>query len=286
MFFRSAEIEEDLMCAYCKKKFVDVVKIVPSCGESICGDCYEELKEGMEESFTFKCQACKKSHKMSEDGFIDNRSLSRMLKRQKIDKPLTEEAAKLKRMVNALEAQVRGLQSFDEQDYIHHHCDQLEVEVIEEINSLVKQLNEIEEDLLKQIREYRKRCLDAMTTRSTKRSQANEQDQTFESIDVREEIDKFQARWNEYFNQADVIVKNIDIDDALKEAKDLEIRLHSLERALKSNALDGQILSFKANHSFIGDLNTLRRWFVLSAQKQGKTSNEMRDFFMFHVPSY
>ena len=46
---------------------------------------------------------------------------------------------------------MKSIKSFDAHDYINSYCDQLELEVRETIDCVVKKLNEIEQDLLKEI---------------------------------------------------------------------------------------------------------------------------------------
>ena len=261
MFYSSAEIDEDLKCAFCKERFLDVVKIVSGCGESICGDCYEELKENVDKRGEFKCKACESSHTMPHEGFMDNRSLRRILKRNKIEKPLIEEAKTLKRLVESLPGQLSDLESFDDRDYIHEYCDQLEVEIIEEIDSLVKLLNDIQKDLLEQAREYRKQCLDSLSTRTS----AQVENQTNGELEaLSKEISKFNYNWKTFFNQAEANSSHKEIEAALCLAKEYEERISAFNRKLKRTALNGRVMEFKASHSFHGDPSSLRKHFCLS----------------------
>ena len=90
--YSSDEIDEELKCSLCHEKFTDVVKLLPGCGESICGRCYEELRGARE----LECRVCRQVHTMPAGGLVDCKGLARMLKRRRIARPLREDARVLR----------------------------------------------------------------------------------------------------------------------------------------------------------------------------------------------
>ena len=164
MYYKPEEIDESLKCSICHLQFVDVVKLLPDCGESICGDCFDALKSEVNESGEFMCQVCQETHLMPKKGLADNKSVLKMLKSTKMEKPLSEQATTLKSALKSIESQIEAIRAFNGADHVNHHCDQLEIQVQDAIESAAKRLSQVEEDLLKQINEYRQRCLDSMPT--------------------------------------------------------------------------------------------------------------------------
>ena len=106
---------------------------------------------------------------MPERGLDAVKSLGRLLKRRKVEKPLSEPARRLKALLGSLSLELRALEAFDEREHVNHHCDQLEVEVVEEIESFVEQMNAIRAGYLEQIGAYRTELLDRCSAGSSDR---------------------------------------------------------------------------------------------------------------------
>ena len=64
--FNPAGVEEMMKCSFCKQRFINLIKQVPECAESICGECYEEVKNMASDSGEYKCKVCQEVHLMPE----------------------------------------------------------------------------------------------------------------------------------------------------------------------------------------------------------------------------
>jgi len=74
MFFNANQVNKELLCSNCEDK-LDVPKILP-CGETICSLCETSIQVNDQ---MFDCLVCKAKHKMPENGFAINKSLSKIL---------------------------------------------------------------------------------------------------------------------------------------------------------------------------------------------------------------
>ena len=109
-----------ITCPFCQTKFSDVVKIIPECGKLICGACHDELSESLDESKRYKCEACKEHHVLPEDGMLVCTILANLL-RHPIEKPLSEQAKKLKQLLEIVQEELANLQAFDSRDFNRAH---------------------------------------------------------------------------------------------------------------------------------------------------------------------
>ena len=75
MYYHSTDIDQDLRCYPCKQEFSDVVKSM--CGESICGDCYEDILAQLPENRKFECPVCSETHEMPIGGLPDSKTIGR-----------------------------------------------------------------------------------------------------------------------------------------------------------------------------------------------------------------
>ena len=78
----------------------------------------------------------------------------------------TEEnkGAQLKSMVDDLLERVNSLRSFDHKNEIHAYCDDLASQVVMSAESMVKAINQLQENLLSEIDLYRQRLVDMSAT--------------------------------------------------------------------------------------------------------------------------
>ena len=61
---------------------------------------------------------------MPERGLPENTCDKRILKRRRIEKPLSAEAKKLKERLATVQDQIKSIKSFDAQDHINVYCGQ------------------------------------------------------------------------------------------------------------------------------------------------------------------
>ena len=127
-------------CPFCRNKFSDVVKLIPDCGNFICGACCQELADDLDVWKRYKCEACNDHHMLPGNGFPVCKQLVGLL-RHSAEKPLSEQAKKLKLLIENVQEDLARLEAFDPKDHIEHHCLQLEHEVSQTAASAVKHIN-------------------------------------------------------------------------------------------------------------------------------------------------
>ena len=85
-----------------------------------------------------------------------------------------------------------------------------------------------------------------------------------------QDLQDFAAKWNNYFSHIDAFVTDGEVEAALNTSKHFETRMRTLDAKLKSDAFDGQIIKFRADHSFLSEHELLRNVFKLAIEKIGK----------------
>ena len=156
MFYDHKEIDQGLKCSFCGAKFSDVVKLIPQCGNSICGDCYEALTEELADSRQFSCKACDhEAHKMAEEGLPNNKAVLQLLQVRPLEKGLNDKTKRLKSSISDLQQRVELLKSVDADAEINTYCDILESEVTLSLASAIKHLRTLSDDMLSEISSYR-----------------------------------------------------------------------------------------------------------------------------------
>ena len=248
--------EKATTCPFCQIKFSDVVKLIPDCGNFICGTCYDYVIESVGQSRTFKCQACDCLHVLPESGLPSCKQLVGLLQNP-IEKPLSDQAKKLKLLIETDQEELIKLEAFNPRDHIEEHCVQLELEVNQTAESAVKHIHEIETDLLNQIQTYRQRCLEALTapspvslTRRQHQRDALADEMKGRLASLQREMAEFKGTWDGYFKKLDVMSTDTAIDSAIQQANILQSRLKSLDQEMRSHALSGSVMQFNPNASF------------------------------------
>ena len=74
MFYEAAEIDEQLICPYCKNKYTDP-RIV-ECGVSFCMPCINQMLISNKNGF--KCPACEDFHEIPSKGYLKNSNLAKL----------------------------------------------------------------------------------------------------------------------------------------------------------------------------------------------------------------
>ena len=148
MFYEKEKIDRLLCCSFCVHQFSDVVKLIPECGNSICGECEDQLRDELENlPAKYTCKACgEEGHLFPKKGFVNNKSLMNLIKTAPSERPLSKEAKKVRELAERVDEEMKRLESFDPEQYIREHFEQLESEVNEAAESAVKHINEIQRD--------------------------------------------------------------------------------------------------------------------------------------------
>ena len=246
MFYEYNDVDDQLKCSYCATKFIDTVKLVPDCGSSICEECYREIREQVDDSSYFECRSCHGDrHLMPKNGLPDNKIAMNLLRMRPNEKPMSEKAKNLKASISELQAKIGRLRSFDPGREIHSYCDQLEREVTEAAENVIRLVDEQKMNYLKKIDLYRSELLNTSSKKVTglKSDLANQRlNQYLARLD--EDVGDFSINWTSYFNQMRITVSDAEIDRALAEANQHSFNVSQTEKRFRKNAFNKQYMSF------------------------------------------
>ena len=241
-------------CPFCRTKFSDVIKLIPDCGSFICGACFDELSESLDGSKRFKCRVCDHHHVLPENGLWNCKMLLNLV-RHPIEKPLNEQAKKLRLRIENVQEELSKLDSFDPRELLEHRCVQLEHEISLAAESAVKHIHEIEAGLLKQIKEYHQRCLDSFATQTSQSPTgqlrvplSNEAKLDLDSLT--KEIRDFNSKWNDYFKRLNALASDSELEAAISQTDTFRARIRTLDQEITDQALSGKFLQLNLKASF------------------------------------
>ena len=241
---------------FCEHQFSDVVKLIPECGNSICGECHDQLREELENlPDQYTCRACgDEGHLFASKGLPNNNGLMDLTKTAPCERPLSEQVKKLRELIGRVEVEIKRLDSFDPDQYIREHFDQLEDEVNETADSAVKHINEIRSDLLGQIKEHRKEFQDSRSTRySDQLEKTGEPPSKLhqEIGKMSRETSEFVIKWNSYFQSVHSYASDQDITTAIDQAQVVLDEIEKCIQASKLEATNQKRIKFQANILFV-----------------------------------
>ena len=241
MFYPASAIESCLKCQFCQHKFNSIVKLVPDCGNLICGECYDALKDALDSTGQYKCLGCHCFHSMPTAGLADVKGgLMKMLQLEPEEKGLSNEAKFLRTLIQQAQDRISKLKSFDRNETVNAACDRLELEVMEMADSAVKHVNKLRDAFVKEINDYRDELLNCPA--------AKESSPDVDPIlTISKNFDELAERWAPYFTQIGVIAEISDIKRALREAKSYEFKLSQLEKKVTGRAFNNYFLELKNN---------------------------------------
>ena len=272
MFYEVEKVQKHLCCTFCDHQFSDVVKLIPECGNSICGECEDQLRDKLDKlPAQYTCKACgEEDHTFVAKGLPINKSLMDLVKTAPRERPLSDQSKKLRELIEKVDEEIQKLTSFIPEQYISEHFDQLEDEVNEAAESGIKHLNEIRSDLLRQIQERRQECLDALLVKSsirmkeTKEPPVNETAQLSTQLQARDtpsklqqkigklsrETSEFVHKWEGYFKRVESYASEQEIAGALDQAEAVLQEIEKFGEASKLEATKERWIRFEANNLF------------------------------------
>ena len=257
MFYEKEKIDRLLFCSFCEHRFSDVVKLIPECGNSICGECEDQLRDELENlPAKYTCKACGegKMHLFLANGLPNNNVLMEMVKTTPSERSLSEQAKKLRELVGRVDEEIKRLHSFDPDQCIREHFDQLEDQVNESADSAVKHINEIRSDLLREIQEHRKECQDSVSARLAGQLKASKEQSSKLQLEIAKlsrDKSEFVPKWNSYFQKADSYASDKEITTALDQAQDVLQQIEKCNQASKLEATNQKMIQFEANNLFL-----------------------------------
>ena len=209
---------------------------------------------------------------MPANGLPNIKNLMGLAKTAPSERPLSEEAKKLRELVGRMDVEVQKLKSFNPEQSIRENFEKLENEVNESADADVKHINEIRSDLLSQINQHRQECLNSLLERSSIKVEDTEEppakkiarlstqlhatadpssqlQQEFEQLS--REMSDFVLKWKDYFQKADSYASDKEIAAALCQVQAglKEIEKHG--EASKLEATNGRTIQFQANNLFL-----------------------------------
>jgi len=238
MFFETNKVNNALLCKQCEGR-LDIPKILP-CGETICSFCETSIQ--INENNMFDCLVCKDKHEMPKNGFLISKALSEILS-IKLTKVSRGKAFNLleKSLDNMLKK--RSYIKFgikNRTDFVREYCIDLRNDAQLATEDVIQQINDINEEIIKEIDEYEKDLIEFNQTRPESLDSFNK---------AAKKLKKFHKIKTEYLNQNEVD------DETLvklkKEATNLMKKADRNIQDLKNVIFDGNILKFERNNGKI-----------------------------------
>lgn len=207
MFYPENELIAIVNCPRCKERHVEPKIIVP-CFKTLCARCVEELIDDKR----FDCFFCNTQHVVPEGGFALNSSVELLLKLQpkevhvnyKLVNNLKEKLNELTILYTDFSEKAQGLESS-----LHEHCTQLKNQIDLSCDQKIVQINDIREEGLEYVDEYRKSCL----------KNINEN---------RKNIDDKLKKFQDYIERGDKFAKGFEVDENM-----IENEIHQTNAEIK-----------------------------------------------------
>ncbi|CAF0955677.1 unnamed protein product [Brachionus calyciflorus] len=216
---------ESLICPYCNK-YLDEPKVLP-CGENACSKC-------LPETGNFNCLLCSESHSVSTNGYPINKILSKAL----------ENTIKSEKLDNKAQSFMVNIEDTEKKlSELKLKMVQLEAEVVQNCNSIINeidltaedkinQINNIREDLIKEVKEYQDRCLNNLTKFSKDHAQLLDQVNLLrKDIDLILTRKNFHDKLDKYYN-----IKS-EVEIGLKKIRNLSLDY----RKIKFDACESEL---------------------------------------------
>ena len=274
MFYEKEKIDRLLFCSFCEQKFSDVVKLIPECGNSICGECHDGLREKLETMpAQYTCKACgDDGHLLAAKGLPNSKSLMELVRTAPSERPLSDHAKKLRELVERVDQEMKRLGSFNPEHVIREHFEQLEGQVNAAVDAAVKHIKEIRSDLLGQIKEHHQECLDSMRTKSLVKQEDTEEPPAKkiarlstqlhatadppiklpqEIAQLSKKTSEFVIKWRSYFQRAGSYASDQEIGTAFDQAQAFLVKIEKFEEASNLEATNGKTIKFEANNLFL-----------------------------------
>jgi hypothetical protein len=160
MFYKKEDVESALICTFCSNIFKDP-RLLP-CGISACHEC---ILSRCDLNKQFTCLSCDEEHQPTnkEGIFYPNKSLvkiitanAREVSRGPSVESLKSKLVEIKMMNEELKANLdNGV------DQVRDHCVKLRNDVHLKTEILIEQIHQLNEELIKEIDDYEKKCIES-----------------------------------------------------------------------------------------------------------------------------
>ena len=240
MFYQEKEINEIIICPYCKLKYKDP-RILP-CGRSLCFDCIELLMSKTNNKLN--CPFCKEPHENKNDyGFYKNLELARLAEKKANEVYRSKSSELLKSKLNELiqRSDVLCQNNKIGLDKVKEHCNNLRFDIQTITEEILNSINEYNKELLKEVDDYENECI-----------QNFENDKTYQSHFTTKinEIDELHSKWTDYL--ANFLINEEEVINGINEADRCMFSLDKEISNLKNKNFNGKLLKFDKNPDKLG----------------------------------
>jgi len=200
----------------------------------------------------FECLVCKDKHDMPKNGFIINKSLSKILAIELTNVSRGGAYNSLMKLLDDIQKKLNILKLGinNGTDFVKEHCMNLRSDVQLKAEEVILKVNDLSSKIIEKIDEYEKDLIE-LNKNNTKSLD------TFNAI--AEELESFHIINTEYLNKNEVDDKKLKIsnEEALNLVKKAELEINNLKNII----FDRNILKFernneKINESLLGTLKT------------------------------
>lgn len=234
MFYREDEINNELLCRKCGKKFDDPRLL--SCGETLCNKCILSLVNS--QTNQFECLFCGDNHKLSTE-LPENKLIQKLVGIKSKPVYRGKEIEKFKLVLANLEKRCSDLKQINQTNSIseiRNYSDYIrsDIELITE--STIQYVNRFYNELIEKVNEYEKECV-------TNIENSGDQFKNFEQLLV--EIGNFSKHWSEYLKNFEFNLDDINL--ALRIGNQHLKTLQLEEVKQKRIKFNDRMLKFKEN---------------------------------------
>jgi hypothetical protein len=254
MFYKKEEVDTTLRCSICSGNFQqDSDPRYLPCGESACHKCIQNISNANNE---FKCLFCHEEHQPQRtQGFPPNLTATKLIKAKCDLVYRNEDAEKLRLKLHDLRKESEKLRANLENgsDQVQDYCIQLRTQVHLETDILLEQIHQFNENMIAQIDNYEKKCVNTF-----KRKSANYEK---ESKQLLAEIERFHGYNSRHLSEFKIDEKKI--KDGLALAYEYIEKLKKEDSKLELIKFDGKLMKFtknehKLDRSLLGMLSVYR----------------------------
>ena len=167
----------------------------------------------------------------------------------------------IKEQLATVKDKLNTLKSFDRREHVNVYCDQLDCDVLTAFESARKRLNEIEQEMLKEIGDYRQKCLDDCSAVSSAQATKTTKDQcNSQSESIQKQIEKLEKEIGAFSEECAGYMGRLDEQNATatNKAHNLIKKADSLKRAIVGQVFSGKLMVFKPHTDFFDDNSHLK----------------------------
>lgn len=253
LFFEENQINELIICPYCKNKYDDP-RIV-NCGASFCHQCIELLIKDDKNSFL--CPVCQVVHVKQLDEYFKNTNLAKLCDKQanevsrgSLANTLSSGLGKLKQKLDKL-----SIESKLGADRIKEHCDGVRNEVQLCSEELIQSISEHNLELIEQIDAYEK----AAMLNYKKDSRAGFDEFLSSAYTVH-------AQWTDYLKQFKISDDELNVGTV--EVKQFVDEVEKEINSSLDKLFGGDVMMFERNSAFTKSIGALISTNVMLSYKR------------------